>query len=82
MKCITMSRFEGLFRRAQCVIICPVNAILKENPIKTDKTKCIACTACIANCPTGARAFRVEGFDEAEKNFASKNAQRKESVFF
>jgi ferredoxin len=66
----------------QCVTVCPVGAISKENPKATDKEKCIACTACIANCPTGARAFHTPGFGVAEKGFASMNGKRKESVFF
>lgn len=38
-----------------CARECPVQAIPKENPSKTDKEKCISCMRCIAVCPRHAR---------------------------
>lgn len=40
-----------------CVNICPVGAISKENPRKTDTKKCTSCSACIDVCKSGARGF-------------------------
>ncbi len=39
----------------KCVSICPVSAILAENPKETDADKCITCMACVAACPIQAR---------------------------
>lgn len=38
-----------------CVVNCPVGAIDKADPTKTDKKKCISCMRCVAVCPHTAR---------------------------
>lgn len=38
-----------------CAQKCPLNAIDKSNPEKTDNKKCISCMRCIAICPQKAR---------------------------
>lgn len=38
-----------------CANNCPVGAIDKNDPRKTDKTVCINCMRCVAKCPKGAR---------------------------
>ncbi len=38
-----------------CAENCPVGAIEKEDPSKTDKNKCISCMRCISVCPQKAR---------------------------
>ncbi len=38
-----------------CAEKCPVVAISKENPMVTDKTKCITCMRCVEICPQNAR---------------------------
>lgn len=40
-----------------CVETCPVRAIPKDAPRRTDKALCINCTACIHVCPVGARSY-------------------------
>jgi len=40
-----------------CVKLCPVAAIPKDAPRKTDKEACVVCTRCIHICPRKARRF-------------------------
>ena len=40
-----------------CIKLCPVNAISKKNPKKTDKMKCISCLRCVKYCPNGSRSL-------------------------
>ncbi len=40
-----------------CAKGCPVGAISKEDPRKTDKEVCISCMRCVAFCPKHARDF-------------------------
>lgn len=42
-----------------CAEICPVQAISREQPQKTDAQKCISCMRCVARCPK--RARKVNG---------------------
>lgn len=44
-------------RCGKCVSVCPVEAIPKDDPSATDRTKCITCMRCISICPTHARDF-------------------------
>lgn len=39
-----------------CAEKCPVEAIPAENPMLTDKDKCVACLACVKICPKNARS--------------------------
>lgn len=41
----------------KCVSACPVGAIPKERPNKTDASKCITCMRCVSICPEKARAL-------------------------
>jgi len=65
----------------KCVDVCPVNAIDKNNPSKTDSKKCISCTACIKICPQGARKFGAIA-TAAAPAFALKCAKRQEPEWF
>ena len=40
-----------------CAEACPVGAISKEDPHKTDKETCISCMRCVTFCPKQARDF-------------------------
>ena len=40
-----------------CAAVCPVGAIPKDAPGKTDKTKCISCMRCVSICPEHARGL-------------------------
>lgn len=61
-----------------CIQVCPVQAINKDNPIKTDKTKCIRCMACVYHCPTHSRGLHNIMYKVAEKKFYKKFSTRKE----
>ena len=66
-----------------CVSICPMKAIPADNPKKTDAKRCIACTACIAACPQHSRGFHIPIiYPLAARQFAKKNAERKEPEIF
>jgi ferredoxin len=62
----------------RCVKLCPVHAIPKEAPRKTDKNKCISCGRCIVICHTNARHFGGLLYKVASKKFVQANSQRKE----
>ena len=40
-----------------CARICPTQAIDAQAPKKTNKERCINCTACVYNCPIQARSY-------------------------
>lgn len=65
-----------------CAKICPAGAIDAATPRKTDKERCIACTACIYACPYHARAFHGLLYKIAGRSFAKKNSARKEPEIF
>lgn len=65
-----------------CVQNCPVNAIVAENPRKTDKTKCITCMGCAAICPQGARHLNKILHFLSEIPFKKKYGARKEPDIF
>ena len=46
-----------------CAVNCPVGAISKDDPRKTDSKLCISCMRCVTDCPKKARSvskFMVE----------------------
>lgn len=65
-----------------CVQNCPVNAIVAENPRKTDKTKCITCMGCAAICPQDARHLNKILHFLSEIPFKKKYGARKEPDIF
>ena len=65
-----------------CVQNCPVNAIMAENPRKTDKTKCISCMGCAAICPQNARHLNKILHVLSEIPFKKKHGARKEPDIF
>jgi len=47
---------------APCMIICPTNAIFRDeelNRVMVNQDKCIGCRSCVAVCPFGAMNFNV-----------------------
>lgn len=62
-----------------CVKLCPVQAITKENPRKTDAKKCISCARCIVVCPQHSRHFGKIIYKVASGKFVKANSIRKES---
>lgn len=66
-----------------CAKECPVNAIPKESPKKTNKDICISCAHCIAVCPQKARNFGGLLYKLAGKKFVPANiARKKPEVIF
>ena len=65
-----------------CVNNCPVNAIPKENPRYTDKTKCITCMGCHVICPQNARHLNKILHFLSEIPFKKKHGARKEPDIF
>lgn len=61
-----------------CVRTCPVQAIPKEAPRKTDAAKCISCGRCIIVCPKKARHFGGLLYMLAGRKFVKTNSARKE----
>ena len=64
-----------------CAKLCPVCAISKENPRKTDKKRCISCAGCIEICPQKARSFTGFVYKIARRQFSKKYNSRKENEF-
>lgn len=65
-----------------CVKVCPTGAIHEASPRKTDKKKCIACTACVYACKQNARSFDSLIFRLAQKSFYKKyNTLKKPEIF-
>lgn len=65
-----------------CVNNCPVNAIPKENPRYTDKSKCITCMGCHVICPQNARHLNKILHFLSEIPFKKKHGTRKEPDIF
>lgn len=65
-----------------CVINCPVNAIPKENPMITDKKKCISCMGYHIICTRQARKINVILYELCEFPFRYMYNKRKEPEFF
>lgn len=66
----------------QCVTICPVNAITKEHPRKTNGVTCIACGACIHICPQKARGYHTLAYRAATRIFLKKFSEPKDPEIF
>ncbi|MFV0362352.1 MAG: EFR1 family ferrodoxin [Suipraeoptans sp.] len=61
-----------------CVEICPVQAISKTAPTKTDKEKCITCMACVYHCPAKSRGLHTPLYPIAKGQFEKQCAARRE----
>lgn len=65
-----------------CVKSCPVGAIPKDMPRKTDAEKCISCMRCVAVCPGKARKVSRVLLFAAGKKLKKACGERKENELF
>lgn len=52
---------QDCIRCGKCARKCPMNAILEEEPEKTDHMECIVCQTCVQICPVSAVSFHIRG---------------------
>lgn len=65
-----------------CASRCPVGAIPADHPNQTDAEKCITCMACVAVCPTQARALNAVALAGAKLWMKKALSGRKENELF
>lgn len=65
-----------------CAESCPVGAISRQAPEKTNKDKCISCMRCIKVCPRNARKLNKIMLAVAEKSFSKKYSLYRENEIF
>ena len=76
---------EACVRCGRCAAVCPVRAISRSAPEKTDAEKCIDCLACVRACPVRARnvyrsardARPISSCREKNRNFSSDTGIKK-----
>lgn len=61
---------------------CPAGAISRENPLLTDKARCISCMRCITVCPKNARTLPAEMLAALSEKLGKVCADRKENELF
>lgn len=66
----------------KCAELCPVGAIPREEPKKTDEEKCIKCGRCIVVCPTKSRQFKGVKYTLASVKFNTAYKERREPEMF
>ena len=65
-----------------CAKVCPTGCVEVTDVVETQKEKCTACTACVQNCPTGARHWEHEGILKAAKWLSTEHGARREPEVF
>ena len=65
-----------------CAKKCPVQAIDRNDPRKTDKDMCICCMRCVAICPRSARKISPQMLAAVEEKLKPVCAQRKEGELY
>lgn len=65
-----------------CASLCPMGAIDKAEPKKTDRELCISCGACIKACPAGSRNYHGAAYKTAAFGFEMKCSKRREPEMF
>ena len=65
-----------------CAAGCPVDAIDKNDPSKTDKDRCISCMRCVGLCPKHARELDPVFMQAAAEKMAPKLGGRKKNYLF
>lgn len=64
----------------ECVALCPVDAISKENPKLTAPGLCIRCCACIKGCPSNARSFDTPEMKQVKTMLYETCSEKKEPL--
>ncbi|MCW3788106.1 4Fe-4S binding protein [Plebeiibacterium sediminum] len=65
-----------------CIDVCPTNAILLDEAIKTNSALCILCCACVKYCPNEARYNDSDFVHTAATKLYTFCSKRKEPEFF
>jgi len=65
-----------------CAEGCPVGAIDRANPKKTDRELCIGCMRCVSICPKHARDFDAEFMREMGEKMAPRLCGHKQNYLF
>ena len=65
-----------------CWNICPSKAIDSKTPTETNTEICIACGACIYNCPQNSRKYIGEDYYSMEEEFINKFFSYKKSKYY
>ena len=65
-----------------CAVGCPVGAIDKADPRKTDKDRCISCMRCVGLCPKHARDLDSVFMQAAAEKMAPKLGGHKKNYLF
>jgi ferredoxin len=73
---------QGFRPIAVCATVCPTAAIAVGDTVRTDQEACILCSACVKNCPTGARAWDNRWTTWAAKMLSTNYRERREPEVF
>lgn len=65
-----------------CAKSCPVQAIPREHPAKTDQERCISCMRCVQTCPKNARKLNRMVLSAASRKMKKACGGRKENKLF
>ena len=65
-----------------CAMVCPTQVIKVADTVTTDQSECIACCACIKNCPTGARIFTAASINNKAQWLHENYSERKSPEVF
>lgn len=66
-----------------CATVCPTQVItVGDDTVTTDQSGCIACCACIKNCPTRARIYTATHIANISKWLYENHSERKAPEFF